>query len=262
MGCKLQNTLYQSNRKKSYSNKTNEARSLHNGDQKSSLNSDSFYLNSGLSVGLVRNYKQIAAKALFMTLNYPPLCIDDQGLFAWQLVGEYTAPMSLDYNSDLFGTLGGKDYFFDPNIGSIGIWHNDTNTNNNNNSSSSSNNVMNVDNNINNNCNCAGYGYNHDNRAIIYNTRGYPFGYNNHFISGNNYYGYPPYNIQQGENSNFNNDDNSNPNQNQIKNFQSQQNNNNDNNNSNNDNKNNIFDTRDGSDEKFLGPDVKNSSGG
>ena len=133
---------------------------------------------------------------------------------------------------------------------------------NNNNSSSSSNNVMNVDNNINNNCNCAGYGYNHDNRAIIYNTRGYPFGYNNHFISGNNYYGYPPYNIQQGENSNFNNDDNSNPNQNQIKNFQSQQNNNNDNNNSNNDNKNNIFDTRDGSDEKFLGPDVKNSSGG
>ena len=35
-----------------------------------------------------------------------------------------------------------------------------------------------------------------------------------------------------------------------------EQNNNNDNNNSNNDNKNNIFDTRDGSDEKFLGPDV------
>ena len=153
MGCKLQNTLYQSNRKKSYSNKTNEARSLHNGDQKSSLNSDSFYLNSGLSVGLVRNYKQIAAKALFMTLNYPPLCIDDQGLFAWQLVGEYTAPMSLDYNSDLFGTLGGKDYFFDPNIGSIGIWHNDTNTNNNNNSSSSSNNYIDDDNIINNNNN-------------------------------------------------------------------------------------------------------------
>ena len=44
---------------------------------------------------------------------------------------------------------------------------------------------------VTNKCTC-GYDYNHDNRAIIYNTRGYPFGYNNHFISGNNYYGYPP----------------------------------------------------------------------
>ena len=69
---------------------------------------------------------------------------------------------------------------------------------------------------ITNKCNC-GYDYNHDNRAIIYNTRGYPFGYNNHFISGNNYYGYPPPNTQQRDNTNFNmySDQNQNQNQNQ-----------------------------------------------
>lgn len=49
----------------------------------------------------------------------------------------------------------------------------------------------------------SGYGYSGDNRTVMQNTRGYPFGYNNHFISGNNYYGYPPYYIQQENNSNF-----------------------------------------------------------
>lgn len=34
--------------------------------------------------------------------------------------------------------------------------------------------------------------YNGNNSAVFYNTQGYPFGYNNHFISGNNFYGYPP----------------------------------------------------------------------
>ena len=41
--------------------------------------------------------------------------------------------------------------------------------------------------------------YNGDNSAVFYNTQGYPFGYNNHFISGNNYYGYPPSYTQQSD---------------------------------------------------------------
>jgi hypothetical protein len=44
--------------------------------------------------------------------------------------------------------------------------------------------------------------YNGDNSAVFYNTQGYPFGYNNHFISGNNYYGYPPsYTLQSDQQS-------------------------------------------------------------
>jgi hypothetical protein len=44
--------------------------------------------------------------------------------------------------------------------------------------------------------------YNIDNSAVFYNTQGYPFGYNNHFISGNNYYGYPPsYTLQSDQQS-------------------------------------------------------------
>lgn len=41
--------------------------------------------------------------------------------------------------------------------------------------------------------------YHGDNSAVFYNTQGYPFGYNNHFISGNNYYGYPPSYTQQSD---------------------------------------------------------------
>ena len=50
-----------------------------------------------------------------------------------------------------------------------------------------------------------GYNYNGDNRDVFYNTQGYPFGYNNHFISGNNYYGYPPHTQTTQQNDGNNN---------------------------------------------------------
>lgn len=118
LGCQLQDVRYEESQKKML----NKNKTLH---------ADNIYLNSGVSVGIVFNYNKIVEKAKFMVKYYPPLCMDDQGLFAWQLVGEETVPMSLDYNSILFGTLNNKKSIFDTNDGLLKLWYHDKNSMNN-----------------------------------------------------------------------------------------------------------------------------------
>jgi hypothetical protein len=108
LGCKLQVDLY----KKYLSNvgtrnKPDEVKSI--------------YLNSGLSVGTVGNYSHIIQSALQMTQEYSRLCLDDQGLSAWLMVRESQVPISLDYQSVLFGTFGEDKLVFDPKEGLIKI---------------------------------------------------------------------------------------------------------------------------------------------
>jgi hypothetical protein len=81
----------------------------------------SIYLNSGLSLGIVVNYSYIVRSALQMAQEYSRLCSDDQGLSAWQMVRESPVPISLDYQSVLFGTFGEDKLMFDPKEGLIKI---------------------------------------------------------------------------------------------------------------------------------------------
>ena len=116
LGCKLQTNLYENYRKKEL--------------KESAPHSDSVYLNSGLSLGVVKNYKKMVKKAIDMILHYPALCIDDQGIFAWQLSAENVVPMTLDYELNLFGSLDMKKLFFDLTDGLMKIKYNEKNEDN------------------------------------------------------------------------------------------------------------------------------------
>jgi hypothetical protein len=108
LGCKLQVDLYDK-----YLSKEGT------GDKADAVRS--IYLNSGLSLGVVGNYSHLIRSALQMTKEYSRLCLDDQGLSAWLMVRGNEIPISLDYQSVLFGTYGEDKLIFDSEAGLIKV---------------------------------------------------------------------------------------------------------------------------------------------
>lgn len=108
LGCKLQVDLYDKYLSKG-------------GSRDKAGTVKSVYLNSGLSIGIVGNYSHLIRSALQMARVYSPLCLDDQGLSAWLMVRESKVPISLDYQSLLFGTFGEDKLVFDPIEGLIKV---------------------------------------------------------------------------------------------------------------------------------------------
>ena len=82
----------------------------------------SIYLNSGLSVGVVANYSKLVKKSNEMVNTLPHLCIDDQGLVAWQMVTSEVPTIALDYTSTLLGSLNNRKMKFDEQDGLMKLW--------------------------------------------------------------------------------------------------------------------------------------------
>jgi hypothetical protein len=131
LGCKLQAELYEKTISGGVS--TGASRS---GSPAPPLERPMF-LNSGLSVGFVEQYRAIAAKSIDMTTTLPSLCLDDQGLLAWQMVSASTTSttssvssegkqnetrISLDYGSEFFASLNDRDVTFDSADGFAKVW--------------------------------------------------------------------------------------------------------------------------------------------
>lgn len=140
LGCKLQDKVYESyQRSKPVSNSSSNgsSRSSNNRNGHNHSKSDiassrkigerpreerSIYLNSGLSVGVVSNYTKLVQKSNEMVKTLPHLCIDDQGLVAWQMVSSDQPSIALDYTSSLLGSLNDRKMRFDESDGLIKLW--------------------------------------------------------------------------------------------------------------------------------------------
>ena len=126
LACKLQDKVYETYLNKNKISGTSNSNSSSGGIQGSKGNilreERSIYLNSGLSVGVVANYSKLVKKSNEMVNTMPHLCIDDQGLVAWQMVTSDVPTIALDYTSTLLGSLNNRKMKFDNNDGLMKLW--------------------------------------------------------------------------------------------------------------------------------------------
>ena len=126
LACKLQDKVYETYLNKNRISSSNTSNSSTGGIQGNKGNilreERSIYLNSGLSVGVVANYSKLVKKSNEMVNTMPHLCIDDQGLVAWQMVTSDVPTIALDYTSMLLGSLNNRKMKFDDNDGLMKLW--------------------------------------------------------------------------------------------------------------------------------------------
>ena len=113
LGCKLEESRY---------NSVKDRKTFNLNQSKEWIEEKSIYLNSGLSVGIVSNYSKVISKSNEMINSLPSLCIDDQGLLAWQMVHSDNPPITLDYSSYIFASLNNREFYFDENDGLLKLW--------------------------------------------------------------------------------------------------------------------------------------------
>ena len=147
LGCKLQDKVYNDGRLAPLiPAHTNTNTTISNGSSTGGLpvpfrEERSIYLNSGLSVGRVGNYSRLVRRSNDMLGTLPHLCVDDQGLLAWQMVTDAAAAAAaaatksggdgprahppsivLDYASEWLGNLNDRKMRFDWTDGLMKLW--------------------------------------------------------------------------------------------------------------------------------------------
>jgi hypothetical protein len=75
-------------------------------------NSHNRYLNTGLSVGVASLYGTIWNATADLLNTLPALCLDDQGVMQWLMV-QKSAPISIDYNISVLGSVRLTNFYFD-----------------------------------------------------------------------------------------------------------------------------------------------------
>jgi hypothetical protein len=72
------------------------------------------YLNSGLILGHSSYFRAVANATVALLRAIPAKCIDDQGIASWVMV-QNMAPIALDYEATVFGSVRSTNYVFDDN---------------------------------------------------------------------------------------------------------------------------------------------------